>query len=212
MKVTSVEHVLASVTGPEPLLSKEREEALTTRQRELLDALETLFDGDGFAQHSMADLAKRLRCSLNTLYLLAPGRDDLILMVVDRSLRRGGRAAFRAVDPDMSPLESLRTFHAASTNAISNWSPAFARDLRLVPAAQQVADGHERYLADIAKALLDAAVAEGEIAPIDTVAVALVVSQLGAIFTQSDAMSRIDGSPKQAADALLEVLLHGLRN
>jgi AcrR family transcriptional regulator len=77
--------LLAAVEAPAPLLSSEREFSLTQRQRDLLDELESLFGGDGFAQHSMADLAKQLRCSLNTLYVLAPTRDELILLVVERN-------------------------------------------------------------------------------------------------------------------------------
>lgn len=206
-----VERLLEVIEGPTPLLSKNRELQLTLRQREILDELETLFGGDGFAQHSMADLAKQLRCSLKTLYSLAPTRDELVLMVVDRNLRRVGRSAARAVQPEMSPLECLRTFHAATTIAISDWSAAFARDIRRVASAQRVADGHERYLADISIALLDAAVEQGEIAPIDTVAVAQVISQLGAIFTQSDVIARLSGTPKDATDQVMDALLAGLR-
>jgi AcrR family transcriptional regulator len=206
-----VEELVGALEAPVALISRERESALTQRQRELLDELETLFGGDGFAQHSMADLAKQLRCSLNTLYAIAPTRDELVLLVVDRCLRRVGRSAVRAVQSGMSPLESLRAFHAATTIAIGDWSAPFARDIRRVASAQRVADGHERYLADISVALLDAAVEQGEIAPIDTVAVAQVMSQIGAVLTQADVIARLSTTPKQATDDVMNALLAGLR-
>ena len=58
--------------------------------------MEHLFAG-GFATLTMAELAARLNCSLRTLYALAPSRDELVLVVVDRNLWRVGRAARDAV-------------------------------------------------------------------------------------------------------------------
>lgn len=210
-QLNPVQQLLGTIEGPTPLLSSEREAALTTRQGELLDNLEALFGGDGFAQYSMADLAKQLRCSLKTLYTLAPSRDELVLMVVDRHLRTVGKNAADVVEHHMSPLESLRTFHAASSVAIGDWSTAFARDIRQVASAQRVADGHERYMTDISVALLDAAVEAGEIRPVNTVAFAHAIGHLGAIFTQSETIAKLDGSPKEALDEVVDVLLTGLR-
>lgn len=207
----SVQQLLSSLEAPAPLLTRDQEATLTQRQSELLDGLEALFGGDGFAQYSMADLAKQLRCSLKTIYALAPTRDELILMVVDRHLRHVGRSAAEAVRPDMSPLECLRTFHAEATTAIGGWSTAFARDIRRVASAQSVADGHERYMTDISVALLDAAVEQEEIAPVDTVAFAHAIGHLGAVFTEPDTIARLNGSPKDALDEVMDVLLSGLR-
>lgn len=210
-QLNRVQELLSTLEGPVPLLSKEREASLTTRQSELLDNLEALFGGDGFAQYSMADLAKQLRCSLNTLYALAPSRDELVLLVVDRHLRNVGRTASESVHIDMSPLESLRTFHAAASVAIGDWSTAFARDIRRVASAQRVADGHERYVVEISAALLEDAVDAGEIRAVNTTAFAHAIGHLGAVFTQSDTIARLSGTPKEALDEVMDVLIAGLR-
>ena len=87
---------LREVPRPTPVLSREREQALTARQRELLDQLGALFDR-GFADLTMATIARELSCSLRTLYELAPSRDELLLMVIDRNLWRIGRTAAGAL-------------------------------------------------------------------------------------------------------------------
>ena len=81
-----------SVPPPPRILDRAREQEFTERQLEVFDKLGTMFES-GFAELNMADLAKRLNCSLRTLYTLAPSRDDLMLSVVDRHLWEVGRAA-----------------------------------------------------------------------------------------------------------------------
>ena len=98
---------LRSVPAPRPVLDRDREARLTERQREVLDRLGTLFD-DGFADLTMADIAANVGCSLRTLYDLAPSRDELVLTVIDRNLRRIGRGAISAIQPDLAPLVAIR--------------------------------------------------------------------------------------------------------
>ena len=83
--MSEVDDRVREVKGPRRILSREREASLTQRQREILDELGAVFD-DGFVHMTMADLAKQMNCSLRTLYGLAPSRDELVLLVVDRNL------------------------------------------------------------------------------------------------------------------------------
>ncbi|NIR35096.1 MAG: hypothetical protein GWN79_14730, partial [Actinobacteria bacterium] len=129
-----LEHRIAAVPRPTPVLSRERAAALTPRQRELLDQL-TELARDGFSHLTMADLAARLNCSLRTLYGLAESREALVLMAFDRHLWTVGRSAREAVgaDPLGDPLEAIRRYLAAANVAVSRTTPAFARDLAAVP-------------------------------------------------------------------------------
>lgn len=192
------------------MLARERERALTARQRELLDQLGGVFDG-GFADLTMAGLAARLNCSLRTLYELAPSRDELVLVVVDRNLWRIGRTAANAIDPDMAPLDALRAYLRAATEAVSGTTQAFARDLAAVPAAQRLNDDHSAYLIAVAQSLLDLAVERGDIDPIDTAALARVMAGVGRDFSKPEVLATLRSSPKDAADAVVDILLAGLR-
>ena len=202
---------LQAVPRPRPVLSRARERELTERQRELLDSLGRIFE-DGFAHLTMAELASRLNCSLRTLYALAPSRDELVLIVVDRNLWRVGRTARDAVRPDMSPLDALRAYLEAATVAVSKITEGFARDLASVPAAQRLNDGHDRYILDVTRALLEMAVERGEVAVVDTAAVAFVLAGLGRRFSQPDVIPALRSSPKDAADEVVDLLLRGLRS
>ena len=200
---------LRAVRRPRPVLARERERALTDRQRELLDQMEHVF-ANGFADLTMAGLAARLNCSLRTLYALAAGRDELVLIVVDRSLWRTGRVARDAIGHDLAPLDAVRAYLEAATVAVSGWTEAFARDLAAVPAARQLAGEHNEYLFAVTRTLLDLGVQRGDIPDVDTAAVARVLAGLGGFFSRPDVIPTLRSSPKEAADGVVDLVLRGL--
>ena len=209
LESTELGRRLRAVPAPRPVLNRDRETRLTGRQREVLDQMGTLFD-DGFADLTMADVAANVGCSLRTLYDLAPSRDELVLTVIDRNLRRIGRRAISAVQPDLDPLAVIRSYLMAANLAVAATTPAFARDQAATPATHRLVTAHSDYLVAITRTLLDLAVERGNIAPTDTAAVARVVAGLGAMFALPENLETIDSTPKEAADAMVDVILRGL--
>jgi hypothetical protein len=70
--------------------------------------------------------------------------------------------------------------------------------------------GHDQYLFDITKTLLDLAVERGDVAPVDTEAIAHVLAGLGSEFTRPEVYATLRSSPKDAADTVVGVVLRGL--
>ena len=202
---------LRAVPAPRPVLDRDREHALTRRQREILDELGDKF-AKGFADLTMAELAARLNCSLRTLYGMAPSRDELVMTVLDRRLRAIGRTAISAIRPDMEPLEAIQVYLGAANMAVSDTTQEFARDLAAVSAGRRLSADHSDYLVAITRALLTMAVEEGTIAAIDTTAVALVIAGLGSHFSEPEVIPLLQTSPKDAADAMVEFILLGLQS
>ena len=207
--MTGLRNRLRDVLAPEPVLSRTREAALTSRQREILDELGRIFD-KGFVEVTMAELASQLNCSLRTLYGLAEGRNALVLMVVDRNLRAVGRAANRVVDDNMSALDAVRSYLSAATVAVQNTTPEFADDMASIEEGRALNTAHSEYIIDVTRTLLDVAVEQQEISPVDTAAVARMIAGLGAEFARPEVMPTLDSSPKDAADAMVDVVLRGL--
>ena len=201
---------LPGVRAPKPLLSREAERQLSARQLELLDELEAKLVGEGLGDLTMAEIAGLLGCSLRTLYGIAPSKDELLLAVVDRRLHRIGRAAIAALDPSMKPLDALRAYLQAANEAVAPESVALSADLSRVAAAGRLISSHEAYLVAVTQSLLDRAVAEGQIAPVDTAAVAHVLGGLGREFARPEVAEIAEASPKETADAISELILQGL--
>ncbi len=201
---------LRGVRPPKPLLPPEIEERLTDRQRQLLDELEELVVQEGLADVTMAQIAARVNCSLRTLYGISPSKDELVLTVTDRRLHRIGRAAIESLDPNLPPLEALRAYLAAANEAVRTEQGEMARNFIDLPGAKKLFDVHESYLTGIVQGLLDRAVESGDIAPLDTAAVAHVLGGLGQEFSRARVRPVIRKSSKQTADDLTEIILRGL--
>jgi AcrR family transcriptional regulator len=184
---------------------------LTRRQREILDELGPVFDS-GFADLNMATLASRLNCSLRTLYALAPSRDDLVLAVVDRRIRRIGRIARDAITEDMTALDAVTVYLQSASRALSGTSALFLRDIASVPTVGGLIKEHTDYVFRATLALLDLAVEQGDACPFDTAAIAIVLAGLGWEFTRPDVRRLVRSSPEEASDLVIDVIVNGLRS
>ncbi len=196
--------------GPRPLLSPAAESHLTPRQHEILEELEGLTVEDRFAELTMAQLAARTNCSLRTLYGIAPSKDALLLLLVDRRLRRIGRSALEVIDPSMDALSALRAYLRATTGALGPSTESMARELASVPGGKRLIREHGGYVVAVTRRLLEQALEEGRIQPVDTCALALVLGGLGSYFSRPQVIPRIRVPPKEAADSIMEIILRGL--
>ncbi|MEM7287783.1 MAG: TetR/AcrR family transcriptional regulator [Actinomycetota bacterium] len=201
--------VVREVKGPRPVMSREAEDALTPRQREVLDQLHEVFL-DGYAHLTMAEMAAAASCSLRTLYEVASGKDELVRIVVDRHLWGIGRSAMGAVTDDMAPLEAIRAHLRTAHVAVADTTEVFANDSDADPGTSAIAAAHAQYLADVTRALLDEAVVRGDIADVDTAAVARVMANVGADFAGPTILPTLHSDPKAAADTIVDLVLRGL--
>ena len=180
----SIDFYLKDIRPPKMVLSKQKETELTERQRN--------------------------NCSLRTLYSLAPSKEQLVLIVIERNLWARGRTAMSAISPNMQPLKAIRTYLQAANVAAAKTTEAFAQDLQTVPAAQKLIEDHNSYLISITHRLLDIAVEKGEIGNVDTAAIARLMAGIGRDFSRPEVIGSLRSSPKEAADEALDVILAGL--
>jgi AcrR family transcriptional regulator len=201
---------LRRVRAPKRLLSPSAEASLTARQLEILDTLDESVLRDGFAELTMAEIAKRMTCSLRTLYGISPSKEALVLAVVDRQLHRVGREAAEALELDVPPLERLRAYLRATNLALQPRAVAVTTDFAKLSGARDLSESHTRYIVEITRALLDEAVEDGQIDALDTGALALVLGRLGREFSRPDVEITAKRSARETADAIAEIILRGL--
>lgn len=198
------------VRAPKRRLSSSTEQSLTARQLEILDTLDESVLGAGFSDLTMAEIAKRMTCSLRTLYGIAPSKEELVLAVADRHLQRIGREAMETLELDQSPLSRLRAYLRATNLALQPTTVIFSMDFNKLPGARQLADAHAGYIVAITRALLDESVEGKEIGPLDTAALALVLGRLGREFARPDVERIVQNSARETADSIAEIILDGL--
>jgi hypothetical protein len=134
----------------------------------------------------------------------------LILTVVDRRLHRIGRAGIASLDASLPPLEALRAYLHAVNEAVQPEADTLARNFAGLPGAKRLLDAHEGYVIAVTQNLLDRAVAEKDIPPIDTAALAHVLGGLGREFARPEVAEITTAPPKAAADAVTEIIIRGL--
>jgi len=137
------------------------------RLRRLLGDLESLMVTEGFLHLNTDDIARRLRCSKATLYRLAPSREDLFELVIERSLARmrdNGRQAVAAEETWEERfiaflIEPLRTW----TREVSYH---FVRDLQVFPGGHRLWLAHERKRMETLEAIIAAGARDGAFQPV----------------------------------------------
>lgn len=194
--------------APRPLLSRTAEQRLGRRHREVLDGLEEMVLAEGISEFTIGELAARMGCSRRTLYELAPSKEQLQLLVLDRLFQRIGREALGAVDPASPIVEQLRQY---VTSGIDYAFRASAYDdMADVPAARRLLDRHFRFAATIMERLLALAIERGEIRPVNAAVVAAMISTTAQHLSQGEVVEDLGISVGDALRDMLDALVGGL--
>lgn len=173
------------------------------RAEQLLDELEEIFLSEGFHHLSIAELATRLRTSRRTFYELAPSRDELVLVVLDRIFHRMGRQAHDEMAGIADPLDRVEVYLASALPDMRRMSERFSDDLDRQPSAQRLFAEHVRYGTAVVGDMVQEAIDAGRAHDFD----AYFVSQmLDAMFERVYTLTYRRGTSLSPEESLREVL------
>ena len=178
------------------------------RQEEVLDVVETVFLRQGIRGVRIGALAAEASCSRSTLYELAPSKEALLLLVLDRMMRRimqrGGKAIARAGDP----VERVRAMLMSGALDFAALGPQFLEAVTDHPPARRLFD---RRIGEGRKALerlIEDAVGAGRFRPVDAAIVAEAIIAVVLRFTDPRKRGRATAA---SLPELIDVFLDGLR-
>lgn len=182
----------------------------TPRQERLLDVLEDLFLGEGFRAVTVAELARRLRCSRRSFYELAPSKEALFLRVFDRYLRRL-REAGRSGVGNLAAEAAIAAYLAPAVDAARKLSTRLMADVQSYPPARTMWERHTRERMAGLQALIDECVRKKIFRDVDARLVAEVTSAALRRICEPDFLDSSGLSYREAVRELYALLLHGLR-
>jgi AcrR family transcriptional regulator len=186
------------------------EPALTRRQAELLDQLESLFLSEGFARFTLEDLAVRLRCSKSTLYALAGSKEQLALRVVKHFFRKATDAVeaqtLRQADPGLRVVAYL----SAVARALAPAGPSFHRDLDAFPPGRETYERNTALAADRVRQLIDEGVAQRRFREVHPQLIADTVTTLMLRIGRGETARATGLDDATAYRELAALLLHGI--
>lgn len=183
----------------------------TSRRRDLvLENLEHLFLREGFLHFRTEELARRLSCSKRALYQIAPSREKLFELVVERwlaNLRRAGQEAARAA-PD--PLAAVTDYLGAAIIATRDAGAQFVRDLSRSPATYRRLMSHQRERIAGLERLIQRGTARGYFRGVHAKLVAEVMLNAVAQLVDPELLARVGLTISEAFAELYEIVEHGL--
>ncbi len=181
------------------------------RQEEVLDVIERVFRREGIRSVRMGDLADEAQCSRSTLYELAPSKEELLLLVLDRMMRRSARRTAASWAEADDPVDRVRIMLTTSSEDIAAIGPTFLDAVRSHPPTAMLFD---RWIAagrDTLEQLIEEAVVAKKLRPVTAAVFAEGMFAVVLRFTDPEVVRSTRTSPADALAELIDMLLDGLR-
>ena len=192
------------------IISSKSIKPFSQKHKQVIDKLELMLE-KGIPDHTMSELAANLKVSLRTLYEIAPSKNHLIRMTVNRILKRLGKEALDTVANIDSPIEKLKKYLQHANQAVGPKFKVYLQNLGNDNKSKEMIDYHEDYITSFTKQLLDEAVFINEIKKIDTQAFALLLGGIGRDFAKDINVKKLSDSPEKSANSITEIILDGIK-
>ena len=180
------------------------------KHHDTIEDLEKLLE-KGVPNLTMSEIASRLKISLRTLYEIAPSKDQLILMTMDKILIKLGKFALDSVSEIQSPIEKLEQYLFIVNQAVGPKFNTFLKDIEKINGSQKMADYHESFISNYTQKLLNDAIKMHEIKNIDTKAFSILLGGIGREFLKEKNRYLISTSPEESANSITSIILNGIK-
>tara|TARA_B100000073_G_scaffold324010_1_gene306550 strand:+ start:550 stop:1161 length:612 start_codon:yes stop_codon:yes gene_type:complete len=191
-------------------VANKRTKIYTKKHHDTIEDLEKLLE-KGVPDITMSEIASRLKISLRTLYEIAPSKDQLILMTMDKILIRLGKQALDSVSNIQSPIEKLEQYLFMVNQAVGPKFNTFLKDIEKINGSQKMADYHENFISNYTQKLLNDAIELNEIKNIDTKAFSILLGGIGREFLKEKNRCLISTSPEESANSITSIILNGIK-
>ncbi|PJE29698.1 transcriptional regulator, TetR family [Pseudooceanicola antarcticus] len=190
-----------------------REELRERKRRAALRVASRLFNEKGYHATSLDEIADRIGVTKTALYYYFRNKEELLYECIELSLKAGERARERAHEGE-SALDRFKTFYFTFLREVMADGGTYTTrmNVRALPAPMR--DTITERLAALSNhiaELLDAAVAEGSMRPLDSKSTAIFLTSAVnwmVAYPQEYLTGQVDNSSE--AEAFLEQLVYGL--
>jgi len=191
--------------GAPATLFRREERQFSRRQVEVLGVVEAVFLREGIRGVRIGELAAEAACSRSTLYELAPSKEALLLLVLDRMLRRIMRRGAEAIEHAADPVDRVRAMMTSAALDFAALGPQFVEAVRQHPPSRRLFDRRLADGRDALEQLIDDAVDEGRFRAVNAAVVAEAIIAVVMRFTDPQLARSSDLAE------LVDVFLEGLR-
>jgi AcrR family transcriptional regulator len=187
-----------------------RDAQLSPRLRHILRELERIVVSEGFLHLDTAALAKRLRCSKRALYTLAPTQQRLLILVIDRILKRTDEhlAGIARSAPDRRA--ALTNYLSAIVQTSRPAGPRFLRDIAEFPPGAKLLRKLQQKAAGRLEQIVRGGVEAGAFNDISPKLVAELILMAAARLIDPEFLRHLGLTLAEAYEELSRLIDHGL--
>ncbi len=173
--------------------------------------VEAVFLRDGIKAVRIGELAAEASCSRSTLYELAPSKEGLFLLVLDRMLWRIMERGARAIEEASDPVDRVRAMMTSGALDLGALGPHFLEAIRRHPPARMLFD---RRIADgcaTLEWLIEQAIDAGQLRPVNVPLVAEAMITVVLRFTDPEFVRSRGAHSLSGLAELVDIFLDGIR-
>ena len=185
--------------------------AFTRRQEQILDVIEHVFLREGMHNVRIGDLAAEAQCSRSTLYEIAPTKEELLLLTLDRMMRRITRRGAEAIRHESDPADRVRAMLTSGALDFAPLGTAFMEAIHEYPPARWLFDRHIGAARSVLERLIEEMSASGRFRQVNARVVADGLFVLVMRFTDPDFVRTTGVETSEALAQLFTILVDGLR-
>ena len=180
------------------------------RHDAILAELEDIFLVEGFRDVNVSELASRLRCSKRTLYEIAPSKQELFLLVMDRWLRRIRHLGWQSALKESDPRKRFEVFLKPGIAESKKATKRFVADVNSFAPALSMLRKHQSERTEFLAELIEDGIKRGYFRPLHARMVAEVYLISISRVNEPDFLESVGVSFSEAFAELSELLLKGL--
>jgi AcrR family transcriptional regulator len=196
--------------GEEIEMASDPHDRRTPRQVALLDDLEALFTSEGFRHLTVGDMAARTESSRRTLYGVAPSKEELVLVVVDRFFNRMGKDARWRASRVVDIGDKIEAYLSASVDRNLRLSAAFIQDIESYAPTRQLYDRHQELAVAALEAMIREAMELGTMRPGSPALLAEIIDAVIRRLRDPETLSKIGATRADALKAFGQLLREGI--
>lgn len=183
---------------------------LGERHEKIIADLEAIFLEEGFRKRTINDLSMRLKCSKRTLYEIAPSKQELALLVMERWLERIRHLGWVGALEFDDPVKRIEAYLSPGVSESRQASRQFMEDVQTFRPALALLEAHQRERTNILREILDDGIRRGRFRGFHSQLVAEVFLAAVGRINEIAVLQAPQISLSEAFAELFQLILHGI--
>ncbi|MEO2182323.1 MAG: TetR/AcrR family transcriptional regulator [bacterium] len=187
-----------------------RPKSRSDRREEIRNEIEKIFLQEGFRDLTVDKLAKRVKCSNRTLYDIAPSKEELFLVTLNRLLERIRHRGWQSALKYQQPSKRIENYLNPGVTEMREAGANFVEDVRTYLPAKQMLAWHQEERMKFLEDIIEDGIRQGAFRDVHPALVAEILLSAVTRIDELDYQTRSGLTFSESFKELYGILLNGL--